>query len=304
MVSGRAVRETLVIDEAFRSSFPAGEFRAFDDFVTAPGAVIKHESHSRVTVVERPSGVAAERAARFAIKEYRHGPIRRLLSLFEVPKGQREFLNLQICRSLGVPTVEPVAYGVRRGWSGAVRSSFVVTAYVEAAEHLRARLRARRAENGALGAAETDLVAALGARVRSLHGAGFFLMTGKPKNVLVVEGARGPTLALLDLPRARTVTRRWRLRRYQRRDLAMLLADLVSDLGSDVLAAFYRGYLPDPLAALQAPLDPARIERAIRAQNNETPWTRFSRDLKRKIRRSRRARRERHEAVMEGKPHG
>jgi hypothetical protein len=111
----------------------------------------------------------------------------------------------------------------------------------------------------------------LGSMFRRLHHEKFFLFTTKPKNILIrSESAGSPQIFLVDVPYCRTLRPRSLARWGQRRDLGMFFANFKPHLSESEIAAFYNGYLPDPLGSCEAALY-AQVYRAIRSKHHETP---------------------------------
>jgi len=274
-----------LVREPFFGDFPGGRFATYGDFLAAQGEVLKAEARSRVILL-RGSGAGdpAEPSRAFVLKVYRYPAARALRTLFRRSRGEQEFRNLLHLRALGVPTVEAVAWGVERNAWGMVRSSFVVTRYMEGCLDLKGW------QNGhglalAQGEARRDrILREVGRLFRLIHASGFFLFTPKPSNILIRPGGDGPPdLLFLDLPRAGTVRPAFLRGFAQARDLGIFLRDFPRGGAPDDWEAFYEGYLPDPLGG-----DPDRLRRRaareVLAQRNQTPLTALVHGIKRRIR--------------------
>lgn len=159
-----------------------------------------------------------------------------------------EWLAIQTCHALGVPTMTAIAYG-ERGWGPARRESFLVTEAIEPAVDLDVHTRAWRdtppppAHKRALIDAVADIARRMhqgGMNHRDFYLCHFLLRTDAP-------GAT-PQLALIDLHRAQmrpATPRRWR-----DKDLSALYFSAL-DIGltqRDKLR-FLRRYFPGPLRA-------------------------------------------------------
>ena len=274
----------------FLEDFSAARFANMGDFLAAQGKVIKQDHRSGVILLEGPGGGRpADPSRAFVLKVYRYRSGRAVRTLLRRSRGENEFLNLLHLRALGVPAVEPVAWGVERNLWGMVRSSFVITRFVEGCEDLRSWQRspglAREAGAEKIQAERRDrILRKVGALFRGIHVSGFFLFTPKPSNILIRRaGVDAPDLLFLDLPRARHM--RWPVLRVlaQSRDLGTFLADFPSQGTPTDWGPFFEDYLPDPLGGTPEALR-RRVARAVLAQRNQTPFTGLVHRIKRRIR--------------------
>ncbi|CAL96184.1 lipopolysaccharide core heptose(I) kinase RfaP [Azoarcus olearius] len=160
-----------------------------------------------------------------------------------------EWLAIQTCHALGVPTMTAVAYG-ERGRGPARRESFLVTEAIEPAVDLDVHTRDWRSTPPPV-AHKRALIAAVAEIARRMHEGGmnhrdfylchFLLRTG-------ASADEAPRLALIDLHRAQmrpATPRRWR-----DKDLSALYFSAL-DIGltrRDKLR-FLRAYFPGPLRA-------------------------------------------------------
>lgn len=279
-----------LVREPFLGDFPVGRFASYADFLAAQGDVLKAEPRSRVILLRgSAAGDPAEPSRAFVLKVYRYPAARAIRTLFRRSRGEQEFRNLLHLRALGMPTVEAVAWGVERNACGMVRSSFVVTRYVEGCLDLRGWHHGHGLAI-AQGEARRDLILReIGRLFRRIHATGFFLFTPKPSNILIRPGSDGlPDLLFLDLPRAGTVRPAFLRGVAQARDLGIFLRDFPRDGAPADWQPFYEGYLPDPLGG-----DPDRLRRRVArevlGQRNQTPLTALVHGIKRRIRQASRS---------------
>jgi hypothetical protein len=279
-----------VVRAPFLADFPESRFATCADFLAAEGEALKDEPGSRVIVLRQPGGaIVSDVRGAFVLKVYRYPAALGLRTLFRRSRGEKEFRNLVHLQALGVPAVEAVACGVERNAWGMVRSTFVITRYVEGWLDLRGWQRGH-----GLGVAEGEarrdqILAQAGRLFRRIHAAGFFLFTPKAANILIRPGEGGtPLLLFLDLPRARKV-RTGLLKGFaQTRDLGVFLQGFPRDGGPADWEPFYGEYLPDPLGGSQDAMR-RRVEREVLAQRNDTLFTSIVHRIKRRIRHASRA---------------
>lgn len=118
----------------FSSSFPEEEFARYTDFVGAPGDVIKANARTRIVTFTRRSERGVEN---FVLKTYFNPHFSGILTCGRRSLAEQEYRNLLHCVKLGVPAVEPAAYGERRVFPGIVRSCFLISRFYDRATDLR-----------------------------------------------------------------------------------------------------------------------------------------------------------------------
>lgn len=271
----------LFFSPAFQHYFPVGEFGAYDAFLNVEGERVKSERRTRVvTFQRRPQGPqdAAQRA--FVLKIYHYPFLPSIRTGFQRSKAEREYLGLNYLKQQGLAAAEPVAFGSARTWLGLVQSCFVITDFVEETINLSQW----RAESAALPDSHRTqdalILQQIGSLFRRLHQKRFFLFASKPKNILIRRAATSsPELFLIDVPYSRTV--RWGpIARWARaRDLGTLLGNFYPSLTRSETAAFYKGYLPDPLGGSES-LVQTQVDRVIRATQHRTPLRAFFNPLR------------------------
>jgi len=262
----------VVIDNRYEHSFPRAEFSNYDAFLAAAGEVFKSEFRTKIVIIRRSTDKADGGTPHsFVLKIYYYPPIPGIRTGLQRSKAEREFYGLRFLAGHGVPTVEPVAFGVERTRLGFVRSCFVVTRLLDDSVNL-AQWRSESLERSAGSDPEMQVVLKqLGSIFRRFHQENFFLFTAKPKNILIRSQSIGsPEIFLVDVPYCRTLRPSVLARWGQRRDLGMFFANFRPSLSESDIAAFYDGYLPDPLGSSEAALY-AQVHRAVRSKHHETP---------------------------------
>ena len=281
-------RRSFLVRPSYEDYFPADEYSSYDAFLNVDGETIKTEPRTRVVILRRVvNGPQEESSRSFVLKIYRYPLLPRIRTGLHCSKAEQEFNSLRYLNRLSVPAAEPVAFGAERTRLGFVRSCFVITVFVEGAVTL-SRWRSESSQQQRPNSGRNQfLLKQLGTLFRRIHDVRFFLFTAKTKNILLRDGSAGPAeVVFVDTPYARTL--RWRpLARWaQGRDLGLFLGNFVPALTERETAAFYEGYLPDPLGASAATLC-GYAERAMRAKQNLTPISAMVNGLKRNLRKKR-----------------
>ena len=75
----------------------------------------------------------------FVLKTYAYPFLPRIRTGFRISKAEQEFNGLLHLSKLGIPAVEPVAFGTERTRLGFVRSCFLITVFVDGAANLTDR---------------------------------------------------------------------------------------------------------------------------------------------------------------------
>lgn len=264
-------RYRVAVRERFARYFPAWRFSDYPALYGAAGEAIKTEPRTRVALLTaRAREDRPDDATKFVLKCYSYPFLPRIRTGFRTARAEQEFKNLLTLARLGVPAIEPVAFGVERTRLGFVRSCFLITIFSEGTSSLarRAHLSLSRQANG--GNIRDSILQQIGSHLRRLHGARFFLFTPKAKNILFRQGAGGIVETLfIDIPFATTL--RWRpLARWaQGRDLGVFLGSFLPNAKEGDLDPFYEFYLPDPLGATALGLR-RRALKSMRAKQNRT----------------------------------
>ncbi len=153
--------------------------------------VFKDEPQARVELL----GAGPHAVVR---KTYRNHGLRLLQSWWRRSRAEREFDNLRAVAAAGLPCTPPLIWSEHRRF-GCVRSSTLVTGYVDAATTLKAALGLRPRLSPDL---RRTLARDLGRLLAQLHDRGILWGTPMPRNVLVQGLEARPTLVLCDLPAA------------------------------------------------------------------------------------------------------
>ncbi len=292
----------VAVAARFSSSFPEEEFERYTDFVDAPGEVIKAKARTRIISFTRRSERGEEK---FILKTYLNPHLSGILTCGQRSLAEHEYRNLLHCVRLGVPAVEPAAYGERRVFPGIVRSCFLISRFYERATDLRRWLRDRRDTLTEQDPEARRILRTLGILMRRLHEQRFFLHTPNLRNILLLsdtderdtdKGATDerdtePRLRFLDLPLARTISIDARATVAQARDIGAIFGPFLRQADAKIVAPFYESYLPDPIGGADQELR-QRVDRAVRVHNNATfisslrkrthrAWMRFARSFQR-----------------------
>ena len=146
---------------------------------------------------------------------------------FAFPKPNRNFNGLLQLSKLGIPAVEPVAFGTERTRLGFVRSCFLITVFVDGAANLTACSSAVHGGEQTHGPSRASLTEQIAIQLRRAHERRFFLFTPKAKNVLVRETAdKTAETIIVDIPYARSLCWSPLARWGQLRDIGVFLASL------------------------------------------------------------------------------
>ena len=277
-------RRRFLVCRSYQDYFPATEYASYDAFLNADGNPVKSERRTRVVILQRRANRSqAEALSSFVLKIYRYPLLPRIRTGLRISKAEQEFHSLCYLNKQGVRAVEPVAFGVERTRLGFVRSCFVITRFVEGA----VSLSQWRSESSKQHLRNTGrhLLKQLGTMFRRIHDVRFFLFTAKTKNILIRgESIRSPEIFFVDTPYARTLRLRAIARWAQGRDLGLFLGNFYPALSESETAAFYEGYLPDPLGGSSVALR-GDAQRAMRSKKNLTPISALVHGLKRNLRR-------------------
>jgi Lipopolysaccharide kinase (Kdo/WaaP) family len=278
-------RRRFFVCQSYADYFPATEYDSYDAFLNADGNPVKSEPRTRVVILQRRANRSPKEAlSSFVLKIYRYPLLPRIRTGFRISKAEQEFHSLCYLNKQGVQAVEPVAFGVERTRLGFVRSCFVITRFVEGAVSL-SQWRSESSQQH-LHNTGRNLLKQLGTMFRRIHDVRFFLFTAKTKNILIrAESTRSPEIFFVDTPYARTLRLRAIARWAQGRDLGLFLGNFYPALSESETAAFYEGYLPDPLGRSSVALR-SHAQRAMRSKKNLTPISALVHGLKRNLRRN------------------
>jgi len=276
----------FAVRETFADCFPRDEFGDYRDFVDSPGECLKAEPRTRMTLLCRHvNGPGDGMSQNFVLKTYHYPFFPRIRTGFRIPKAEREFNALLKLFRMGVPVVEPVAFGVEKTLFGLVRSCFLLTVYVGETSNLWSHRKCDKRSRSEIGVQYGDVILhQIGEKLRRTHQARFFLFTADAKNILLRRSAGQSVETLfVDLPYARTL--RWLpLARWaQKRDIVRFLENFLPYATDAQQAPFYEAYLPDPLGGSDRALL-YRVGKAIKAKQNRTLITSWVNRVKRILR--------------------
>jgi len=276
----------FAVRETFADCFPRDEFGDYRDFVDSPGECLKAEPRTNVTLLfHQGHGPAGDTSRNFVLKTYHYPFFPRIRTGFRIPKAEREFNALLKLFRMGVPVVEPVAFGVEKTLFGLVRSCFLLTVYVGETSNLWSHRKCDKRSRSEIGVQYGDVILhQIGEKLRRTHQARFFLFTADAKNILLRRSAGQSVETLfVDLPYARTL--RWLpLARWaQKRDIVRFLENFLPYATDAQQAPFYEAYLPDPLGGSDRALL-YRVGKAIKAKQNRTLITSWVNRVKRILR--------------------
>jgi tRNA A-37 threonylcarbamoyl transferase component Bud32 len=254
------------------------------DFIALQGTLLKNERHTKILRIMDWPGSGETEPVEVILKWYSYSPLTRLRTLYAHSKAQRDFDGLHLCRNLGVPVVQPVAWGVERWPAGMVRSCFLITRYVGGAVTLRDWLKAGHFSSTRGKLLFSQLMSEMGENFRKMHGAGFFHFRPATKDILVYEDARGRLgWNMLDFAYARSLGRGMPARWAQKRDLGTLLASVAKYADEEAFDPFWAAYLPDPVAGSKPETVMRRAHGKKDALLHRNPMHRAERLMKRWI---------------------
>lgn len=221
----------------------------YAEFLGLPGTILKDERRTKILRIHDWPAVGTSESVELVMKLYRYSPLSRIRTLCGHSKAQREFDGLHYCRQLGVPTVEPVAWGVERQFAGMVRSCFVITRFLRGSVTLRDWLRAGHYSEPEGKRLLAQVMSEMGKSFRRMHEVGFFHFRPATKDFLVYRCPDG-RLAwnILDFPYARFMGHGLPARWAQTKDLGILLNSVTKYADAEAFDPFWESYLPDPIA--------------------------------------------------------
>ncbi len=257
-------------------------FTTYSDLAGLPGMVLKDERRTRITCIHDWPGPGNGQPVEVVMKLYRYSPLARVRTMCAHSKAQREFDGLYFCRTLGVPAVEPVAWGEEHTLAGMVRSCFVITRYLRGSVTLRDWLRTGHYAKPGGKRLLAQVMSEIGESFRRMHGAGFFHFRPATKDFLLNGRADGGLeWNILDFPYARFMGRGILARWAQERDLGTLLASITKYAEAEAFEPFWTSYLPDPLGGMPAEDLLRRARHKERVLTHRNPVKRAARSVKR-----------------------
>jgi hypothetical protein len=275
----------FVVRQQFAPYFSPDEFPTYAAFFQSPGQTIKVERRTRVAIIpprEDPRHAGAGKT--FVLKTYAYPFLPRIRTGFRISKAEQEFNGLLQLSKLGIPAVEPVAFGTERTRLGFVRSCFLITVFVDGAANLTACSSAVHGGEQTHGPSRASLTEQIAIQLRRAHERRFFLFTPKAKNVLVIETAdKTAETIIVDIPYARSLCWSPLARWGQRRDIGVFLASLDPYATEEELGVFYQAYLPNPLGGSAAKLRRQGCKSML-AKQNRTLVTSLTKRFKRRWR--------------------
>ena len=270
------------VDSSHRDACVMASCSAYSDFAGLAGTILKDEARTTITCIRGLAGEEDGESAQLVLKSYRYPHPARMRTLWARSKAQREFEGLQHCRGLGVPTVEPVAWGVARTPAGLVRSCFVITRYARGFVTLRDWLKAGHSSEPGARRLLAGAMSEMGACFRRMHGTGFFHFRPATKDVLVRRCDDGRLAwKIVDFAYARFMGQGALARWAQTRDLGILIGSVMKYADAEALESFWTSYLPDPLGGRLSENLLRRARRKGQAQINRNLVHRAERHVKR-----------------------
>jgi hypothetical protein len=270
----------LNLDDSFVRDFPPS--RDADDYyhrlVSHNGQVLKEESRTRILLLRSTKDGDHGKSHPYVLKVYRYMHVYSLRTWWRIPKAEREYWNLRRFMTLGIPAVEPVGFGVEKGWAGMSRSCFLITRLVEDAVDLRAWVYRNKERKDRSDKVVNKVVRKLGYYLHQLHEMRFFVLNPNVRNILI-RGVdiRNPDVRFLDLVLARFLDVGPLARWGQKKDFGSLFGFLLRYGSENIVDTFLETYLPDPLGRSQEMVR-RDIIRAVQKHNNKTPiaWTTYT----------------------------
>jgi tRNA A-37 threonylcarbamoyl transferase component Bud32 len=261
-------------------------YTTYSDFVGLPGTILKDERRTKISCIHDWPGPGDSQPVEVVMKLYRYSHWARVRTMCAHSKAQREFDGLHFCRELGVPAVEPVAWGEEHAPAGMVRSCFVITRYLRGSVTLRDWLRTGHYSEPGGKRLLAQVMSEMGESFRRMHGAGFFHFRPATKDFLVCGGNDG-RLAwnILDFPYARFMGRGMLAQWAQKRDLGTLLASVTKYADAEAFEPFWTTYLPDPVSGVLPEELVRRARRKEQALIHRNPMKRAERSVKRWMKR-------------------
>lgn len=285
LVSLRGRNWQVHVDSSYGDARILESCKAYSDFVGLAGTILKDEQRTTISCIHGWAGAADSGPVELVLKSYRYPHPARVRTLWAHSKAQREFQGLHYCRGLGVPAVEPVAWGVERTPAGMVRSCFLITRYVPGFVTLRDWLKAGHSSEPEGRRLLAGVMYEMGACFRRMHGAGFFHFRPSTKDVLVRMCPDGRMAwNILDFPYARFMGRGVLARWAQKRDLGTLLGSVTKYADAKAFESFWTSYLPDPLGGMLPEKLLRRAHRKGQAQIHRNLANRAERLVKRWLR--------------------
>lgn len=274
----------FVVRQQFAPYFSPDEFPSYAAFFRAQGQNIKVERRTRVAILPPRQNLRAEATKTFVLKTYAYPFLPRIRTGLHISKAEQEFNGLLHLSNLGIPAVEPVAFGTERTRLGFVRSCFLITVFVDGTANLTARSSAVHGAEQTHSLTRAALIKQIASQLRRVHERRFFLFTPKAKNVLVRETAdKTAETIIVDIPYARSLCWSPLARWGQRRDIGVFLASLDPYATEEELGLFYDAYLPDPLGGSAAKLRRQSCKSTL-AKQNRTLVTSLTKRFKRRWR--------------------
>jgi hypothetical protein len=270
----------LNLDDSFVRDFPPS--RDVDDYyhrlVSHNGQILKEESRTRILLLRSAKDADHGKSRPYVLKVYRYMHVYSLRTWWRIPKAEREYWNLRRFMTLGVPAVEPVGFGVEKGWAGMTRSCFLITRLVEDAVDIRTWVYRNKERKDRSDKVVNKAVRKLGYYMHQLHEMRFFALNPNVRNILIRGVDTGdPDVRFLDLVLARFLDVGPLARWGQKKDFGSLFGFLLRYGSENIVDTFLETYLPDPLGRSREMVR-RDIIRAVQKHNNTTPiaWTTYT----------------------------
>ena len=271
---------SLNLDDPFVRDFPP--LSDVDDYyhslLSHDGQALKEESRTRILLLRSSQKRGGERPHPYVVKVYRYMHVYSLRTWWRIPKAEREYRNLRRFMTLGIPAVEPMGFGVEKGWGGMTRSCLLITRLVEDATDLRTWLYHNQGRKNESDKVVRKVVRKLGYYLHQLHEMRFFILNPNVRNILISSVDTGdPDVCFLDLVLARFIDVGPLARWGQKKDFGSLFGFLFRYGSEKIVDAFLETYLPDPLGHSRETVR-RDIIRAVQKHNNKTPidWTTYT----------------------------
>ncbi len=270
----------LNLDDPFVRDFPPSS--DVDDYyrklVSHHRHVLKEESRTRILLLRSSKQRGHGKSYSYVLKVYRYMHVYSLRTWWRIPKAEREYWNLRRFMMLGIPAVEPVGFGVEKGWAGMTRSCFLITRLVEDAVDLRAWVYRNKERKDRSDKVVNKVARKLGSYLHQLHEMRFFILNPNVRNILI-QGVdtKDPKVRFLDLVLARFLDVGPLARWGQKKDFGSLFGFLLRNGSEKIVDTFLETYLPDPLGRSRETVR-RDIIRAVQKHNNKTPiaWTTYT----------------------------
>jgi hypothetical protein len=275
----------LTLDDSLVYDFPPSSMVIdyYTRLACQRGQALKEEKRTSIRLLQATEDGDDRRSSSYVLKEYRYRLLNSIRTWWRMPKAEREYLNLRRFMTLGIPPVEPVGFGVKRGWGGTIHSCFLITRLAEDTVDLRTWLINNKRWQYGSNNSFKNILKKLGGYLHLLHEMRFFILNVNVRNILIRGvDTTDPELVFLDLPLGRFLDVGPLARWAQKKDFGSLFGFLLRNESDTIVDIFLETYLPDPLGNSRE-LVRQDIIRATRRHNNQTLITGMTYRLKRAV---------------------